>query len=92
MSLILDMLESTGIVMGKARCSRSVGYFDSEYEDPARCCCAFVCLIIGCILEQIQCNIEMSDKRRIGRLKVDIENNKNGECIWHRVCVQIISV
>ena len=33
-----------------------------------------------CILEPNQCNVEKNNKHRIGWLKVDRQNNKNGDC------------
>ena len=50
---------------------------NTEYDDLARYCCVFICLIW--ILEPYQCNIEVSNKRRIW-VKMDIENNKKGDC------------
>lgn len=33
-----------------------------------------------CVQEPNQCNIEVSNKHRIGWPKVDIENTTNGDC------------
>ena len=48
------------------------------------CCSRIVPLLCvylpHCILEPSQCNIDVSNKRRISWLNVDIENNKNGDC------------